>query len=172
MSKKKKQALNPNKTRPWSGPYAAYKRTRGKARNATQTPLAYPSCTPLHCFLFLALTTLDSGQVHKEVACKSCQVEKKSAKMTATAANRNKRQQKLRQNSCAVAFFFWQQLQQQPQSQSQVRFQFRFQWLNLLLSLETGNWLQDKQQQLGEAEAAQTEADGNMWQAWRGNNII
>lgn len=69
--------------------------------------------------------------------------------------------------------FFWQQLQQQqPQSQSQVRFQFRFQWLNLLLSLETGNWLQDKQQQLGEAEAAQTEADGNMWQAWRGNNII
>lgn len=98
----------------------------------------------------------------------------KSAKITAT--NRNKQQQKLQQNCCAVAFFR-QQLQQQPQpqsqsqseSESQVRFQFRFQWLNLLLSLETGNWLQDK---LAEAEAAQTEAVGNMWQARRGNNII
>lgn len=35
--------------------------------------------------------------------------------------------------------------QQQPQSTLQVRFQFRFLWLNLLLPLETGNWLQDKQ---------------------------
>lgn len=42
----------------------------------------------------------------RKLHAKVAKSRKKSAKMTATAANRNKRQQKLRQNSCAVAFFF------------------------------------------------------------------
>lgn len=98
----KKQAKNPNKTRPWSGPYAAYKRTQGKARNATQTPLTYPSCPPLSPWRSQLSTLVKyTRKLHAKVA----KSRKVSAKMTATAANRNKRQQKLRQNSCAVAFF-------------------------------------------------------------------